>query len=104
MINTMAQLQSWVTKDPKAVLDALSQFRLQITEYLTEFEDYKAYTEVELLDARTETDVAKAQNQKYLEYLRNARSVIPGTKAPKHTYRLPDPHILTDGKDLTFDS
>ena len=60
MINTLAQLQNWVTKDPTAVLDALSQFRLQIAEDLTEFKEYQASTDIELTDTRTETDIVKA--------------------------------------------
>ena len=39
---------------------------------------------------------------KYREQLQDARSTSPGTDTPKYTYRLPDPPILTDGKDPTF--
>jgi len=48
--------------------------------------------------------MATARAQKYQDQLRNTRSVTPGIEASKHTYRLPDPPILTDGKDPTFDS
>jgi len=50
--------------------------------------------------------MAKAQAQKYREQLFNARSATLGTDTlnVKYTYRLPDPPILTDGKDPTFDS
>ncbi len=65
MIVTVAQLDRWVRKDPRAVLDTLSQMRLQIAEDELGFKEINAtYTnqvaklEVELNNAYTTADLA----------------------------------------------
>lgn len=98
-IDTNGQLEYWYTKDAKAVLRAIQHFRTHTQEITVGYN--------ELIDRLAEKETQVADLREMIALLKETAANTPTTSSDtshdKKSTKLPDPPVLTDGKEPVFD-